>query len=67
MLVRELKRGRIDHALAINLPAPRAGTFAWPAQRTDGTGDATTLPEGARLRLDPTLDLDQLNLAGSLA
>ena len=62
MLLDELKTGRIDHALAINLPAPRAGVFAWPAQRTDGTGDPTTLPEGARLRLDPTLDVGALHL-----
>lgn len=62
MLLAELKRGRIDHALAINLPAPRAGVFAWPAQRTDGTGPASALPEGARLRLDPTLDVADLHL-----
>ena len=62
MLLDELKAGRIDHALAINLPAPRAGVFAWPAQRTDGTGPLTALPEGARLRLDPTLDLRALHL-----
>jgi hypothetical protein len=62
MTVAELNRGRIDHALAINLPAPRTGTFAWPAQRTDGTGGPTTLPEGARLRLDPALDVESLNL-----
>jgi hypothetical protein len=62
MLLHELKTGRIDHALAINLPAPRSGVFAWPAQRTDGTGPATALPEGARLRLDPTLDVSTLHL-----
>jgi hypothetical protein len=62
MTATELSQGRIDHALAINLPAPRAGMFAWPAQRTDGTGDPTTLPEGARLRLDPALDIESLNL-----
>ena len=62
MLLDELKTGRIDHALAINLPAPRAGMFAWPAQRTDGTGPPTALPEGARLRLDPTVDLSSLHL-----
>jgi hypothetical protein len=59
----ELSRGRIDHALAVNLPFPRAGTFAWPAQRTDGMGPATALPEGARLRLDPSLDLSLLGLS----
>jgi hypothetical protein len=62
ILLDELRAGRIGHALAINLPAPRAGVFAWPAQRTDGTGDQTTLPEGARLRLDPTLDIGSLHL-----
>jgi hypothetical protein len=62
MLIQELKKGRLDHALALNLPAPRAGIFAWPAQRTDGTGPPSALPEGARLRLDPTLDVASLHL-----
>ena len=62
ILLDELKAGRIDHALAINLPAPRAGIFAWPAQRTDGTGPPTALPEGAHLRLDPTVDVGSLHL-----
>jgi hypothetical protein len=59
----ELARGRIDHALAISIPGARAGVFAWPAQRTDGTlvsDDA--LPEGAHLRLDPALDIAALRL-----
>jgi hypothetical protein len=58
----DLRRKRIDHALAISLPTPRAGSFAWPAQRTDGTGPLAALPEGARLRLDPQLDLRTLEL-----
>jgi hypothetical protein len=58
----EIRRGSIRHALAVALPAPRAGSFAWPAQRTDGTGDAAALPEGARLRLDPQLDVAGLHL-----
>jgi hypothetical protein len=62
MLLDELKAGRIDHALAINLPAPRANVFAWPAQRTDGTGPPTALPEGARLRLDPDVDVSAQRL-----
>jgi hypothetical protein len=62
MLLDELKTGRIDHALAINVPAPRAGVFAWPAQRTDGTGPPVALPEGSHLRLDPTLDVSTLHL-----
>jgi len=59
MLLGELKRGRIDHALGMNVPATRAGVFAWPAQRADGRGPAT---QGARVRLDPTLDLGELQL-----
>jgi len=62
MTIEELEAGSIQHALALALPAPRAGTFAWPAQRTDGTGDATALPEGARLRLDPQVDVPSLGL-----
>jgi hypothetical protein len=63
MLVSELQSGSIDHALAMSVPNARAGVFAFPAQRTDGTSaDPLALPEGARLRLDPRLDLNALNL-----
>jgi hypothetical protein len=62
ILVRELRRGRIDHALAMDVPDTRAGVFAWPAQRTDGTGGEDTLPEGARLRIDPRVHLGSLGL-----
>ena len=57
----ELRRGEIDHALAISLPDIRAGVFASPARRTDGrSDDPSSLPEGARLRLDPRVDLSRL-------
>ncbi|MFL5912803.1 MAG: hypothetical protein ACJ768_19835 [Gaiellaceae bacterium] len=62
MLVREIESGHINHALAFNVPDARANVFAWPAQRSDGTGPTSDLPEGARLRLDPTLDVASLNL-----
>jgi hypothetical protein len=62
MRLAELRRGRIDHALAMNVPTARRGVLAWPAQRSDGIGSAGDLPEGARLRLDPGLDLTSLNL-----
>jgi hypothetical protein len=62
MTIDELERGSINHALAVALPAPRSGAFAWPAQRTDGTGSATAIPEGARLRLDPRVDVAALGL-----
>jgi hypothetical protein len=63
MLVSELQAGRIEHALAISVPNARAGVFAFPAQRTDGTStDPAAVPEGARLRLDPRLNVAALNL-----
>jgi hypothetical protein len=49
--------------LAISLANARAGVFAWPAQRTDGSLlPADALPEGARLRLNPALDIRALRL-----
>jgi hypothetical protein len=59
----DLERGYINHALALALPEIRAGVYAAPAQRTDGeTHNSLALPEGARLRLDPTLNLGSLHL-----
>jgi hypothetical protein len=63
LTLRDLARGSIDHALEIGIPNVRAGVFASPAQRTDGTSpDPLALPEGAHLRLDPNLDLQALHL-----
>ena len=59
--IEELERGRVDHALAAAIPNPCKGYFSWPAQRHDGSSEsADCMPEGARLRLDPNLDLDRL-------
>jgi hypothetical protein len=63
VMIDELRRARIGHALAVAIPDACAGTFSWPAQRTDGSDSATNcLPEGAHLRLDPNLDLATLSL-----
>ncbi len=60
---KELRIGRIEHALAASTPDACAGIFAWPAQRTDGGRQgADCIPEGALLRLDPTVDVDALRL-----
>jgi hypothetical protein len=58
---RDLKRGSIDHALAMAVPKVEAGVIAGEAQKTDGkyTG-ADTIPEGAHFRLDPRVDVDRL-------
>jgi hypothetical protein len=63
MTIAELQRGRIEHALAMAIPHPRAGAWSWPASHSDGDGRAPdSLPEGARMRLDPALNLKKLNL-----
>jgi hypothetical protein len=61
----DLRRGYIDHALAISLVETEREYWSWPAQRTDGgtfTAGITPIPEGTRFRLDPNLDIDSLNL-----
>ncbi len=59
----DLQHGRIDHALALAIPNVRADFYTAPAQRTDGTSSSPlSLPEGAHLRLDPSLDLASLHL-----
>jgi hypothetical protein len=59
----DLQRGEINHALSIALPKVRAGVYASPARRTDGSSpDPLSLPEGAHLRLNPSLDIAALHL-----
>jgi hypothetical protein len=59
----ELKRGHIDHALAMAIPAAAAGTFVYPAQRDDGYDKSPdAIPEGTRFRLNPKLNIRALNL-----
>lgn len=59
----EIQAGVIDHALIFAYPHTRAGAFVTPATKTDGTTTTSSaLPMGARVRLDPTLDLSSLGL-----
>ncbi len=59
----DLEKGVINHALAIAVPNVRKGVYASPAQRTDGySTEPSSLPEGAHLRLDPSLNLGALHL-----
>jgi hypothetical protein len=63
MLISELQAGVIPHALALAIPWARRQMFSFPAQRTDGrNSDPEAIPEGARFRLDPSLDLSTLRL-----
>ncbi len=59
----DLERGQIDHALSISITDVRSGVYASPANRDDGLSTSPlSLPEGARLRLNPNLDLAALHL-----
>jgi hypothetical protein len=60
----ELRQGRIEHALTFAYPFTKAGGPVPPATDSDGeSSEAFAIPEGARLRLDPTLDLTRLGLS----
>jgi hypothetical protein len=59
----DLELGQINHALEMSLPERSATTYASPAQRTDGEStNPLALPEGAHLRLNPSLNLAALHL-----
>jgi hypothetical protein len=63
IMISELQAGVIPHALAMNIPWAKPNTYSLPAQRTDGAStDPNAIPEGARFRLDPRVDIDSLNL-----
>lgn len=50
---KELREGRIRHALAIAIPGPAASQYVAPATTTNGLSDSRSIPQGARLRLKP--------------
>ncbi|MGD9160758.1 MAG: hypothetical protein PVG39_20235, partial [Desulfobacteraceae bacterium] len=68
----EIEAGEIRHALLCATPINRKATLygdpselcSPPASRTDGYGYGVEyIPEGARIQLDPALDLDSLGLS----
>lgn len=60
----ELASEEIGHALVFSYPFARAGGPVAPATESDGpSGRADAIPEGARVQLDPALDLHGLGLA----
>jgi len=64
----EVRAGRIEHALAMAIPAPRAGVFVPPASTAlDATperaGRDMNLPMGARLQLNPDYDIENTLLS----
>ena len=62
--IADVRSGRIPHAVALLLAEPRhRSVYSWPAQRSDGWVSSTdAIPEGLRLRLDPTVNVDALDL-----
>ncbi len=59
----DMKRGSIDHALVFAYPKTRSGGPVSPATKSDGqTGGDDAIPQGARVRLDPSINLNSLGL-----
>jgi len=61
ILHEEVAAGRIEHKLAFASRVNAYLEFVWPALWTDGQIEGG-IPEGALIQLDPTLDLDRLDL-----
>lgn len=60
---REMKAGYIDHALVFTMANGRVGGPVRPATQSDGRSSLPgAIPQGARVQLDPKLDLDSLGL-----
>ncbi|PIW37246.1 MAG: hypothetical protein COW24_01185 [Candidatus Kerfeldbacteria bacterium CG15_BIG_FIL_POST_REV_8_21_14_020_45_12] len=59
----EILQGHIPHALVMAVDYPKAGSFVWPASAEDGRSEENyAIPEGARIQLNPDLDVDSLGL-----
>ena len=61
----EIRQGHIDHALVMSIPGEVCSTyFEWPARGGDGySSSPNAIPEGARLQLDPSINVDSLPLS----
>jgi hypothetical protein len=56
----EIQRGHIPHALT-GATNNSCGTFRFPATKSDGSSNASDcIPEGARLQLDPSIDVESI-------
>lgn len=57
----DIQRGYINHALSLVIPNT-ASAFRPPLTQSDGHGSGTgSIPEGARLQLDPTFDCNSMS------
>lgn len=58
----EIAAGSINHALVVSTDNACPRVFRAPAVKTDGSSSRSDcLPEGSRLQLDPSLDLDKIS------
>jgi hypothetical protein len=64
--ISELLERRIEHVMGISLVDTETwSVVSWPANRSDGDNRAKEshrIPEGLRFRLDPTVDVESLNM-----
>jgi hypothetical protein len=62
----ELRRGAIEHVMGIALvDLEKPGVVSWPATRSDGYNpkdEPNRIPEGLRFRLDPSVDVEALDM-----
>ena len=57
----EMARGHIDHALVFSTDNACQGVFRYPASKSDGRSSRPDcIPEGARIQLDPGINVDAL-------
>ncbi len=57
----EIRNGYIDHALVFSTDIACLGVRRYPARKTDGPSNRRDcVPEGARIQLDPSIDVDSL-------
>ena len=59
--IAEVERGEIRHPLVFSTDIACSGAHRFPASKTDGlSDDPACIPQGARVQLDPDLDVDAL-------
>lgn len=59
--VNEIRNGDIPHALVFSSAKACRGSYRYPATTTDGNSSAANcIPEGARIQLDPSIDVDSI-------
>ncbi len=61
----EIQAGVIQHVLRLAIPNP-SNSYVFPMSGTDGSStDASAPPEGARMRLKTSIDLDSMGLSAA--